>query len=66
VVADLKNDPTSPYENYINLKVKINGSWQPLQLDRNAMSAVEANGIIANMTDQELEQLLTKKGISFK
>ena len=66
VVADLKNDPTAPYQNYINLKVKINGSWQPLQLDRHAMSAVEANGIIANMTDQELEQLLTKKGISFK
>jgi hypothetical protein len=66
VVGDLKNDPTSPYENYINLKVKINGSWQPIQLDRNPMSAVEATGIINNMTDQDIERLLTKKGISFK
>lgn len=66
VVADLKNDPTSPEDNYINLQVKINGSWQPLQLDRNAMSAIEAKGILNNITDQDIERLLTKKGISFK
>lgn len=66
VVGDLKNDPTSPYQNYINLKIKINGSWQPIQLDRNPMSAVEANSIITNMTDEDVERLLSKKGISFK
>lgn len=66
VVADLKNDPTSPEENYINLKVKINGTWQPLQLDNNPMTAIKARSLITNMTDQDIEKILTSKGISFK
>jgi hypothetical protein len=66
VVADLKNDPTSPEDNYINLKVKINGTWQPLQLDNNRMTAIKARALLSNMTDEDIEKILTSKGISFK
>jgi hypothetical protein len=66
VVADLKNDPTDPEANFINLKVKINGTWQPLQLDNNSMTAIKARSICTDMTDEDIEKLLTSKGISFK
>jgi len=66
VVADLKNDPKSPEENYINLKVKINGTWQPVQLDNNPMTAIKARALLSNMTDEDIEKVLTSKGISFK
>jgi hypothetical protein len=66
VVADLKNDPTSPEENYINLKIKVNGTWQPVQLDNNPMTAIKARALLSNMTDEDIEKVLTSKGISFK
>jgi hypothetical protein len=66
VVADLKNDPASPEENYINLKIKVNGTWQPVQLDNNPMTAIKARTLLSNMTDQDIEKVLTSKGISFK
>jgi hypothetical protein len=66
VVADLKNDPTSPEDNYINLKIKVNGTWQPVQLDNNRMTAIKARALLSNMTDEDIEKILTSKGISFK
>lgn len=66
VVADLKNNPLDVTKNYINLKIKVNGTWQPVQLDNNPMTAIEARTVLSNMNDQDIEKLLTSKGISFK
>ena len=49
-----------------NLKVKINGTWQPVQLDNNRMTAIKARALLSNMTDEDIEKVLTSKGISFK
>lgn len=66
VVADLKHDPQLPESNYINLQIKIGDSWQPVQLDENPMTAVEARKILSTWTDADSERILKRKGISIK
>jgi hypothetical protein len=65
IVADLKNNPVNPKENFINIQIKYGGSWHPFQLPKK-VSATEARNLISGWTDEDTKTFLASQGITIK